>query len=111
MERRIGVRARTDFRVVARDGLFASRCRGIEVSTMGIVLDRGRVVTSRDNTRVLVDLELHLPERFASIRALGRPVWRLGSQQAFRLVSMSDVDRLTLAEHMDVLRHRGVRLS
>lgn len=110
MERRIGLRARTDFRVLARDGSLTSRCRGIEVSTTGIVLDRGRAISRRDN-RILVDLELHLPERLKAIAALARPVWSIGSQQALRIVRMSDVDRLTLAEHLDVLRHRGVTFS
>lgn len=110
MERRLGLRARTDFGVVARDGRLASRCRGIEVSTTGIVIDRGRNVAARDH-RILLDLELWLPERLAALRALVRPVWFLGSQQALRIVRMADVDRLTLAEHMDVLRLRGVAFA
>ncbi len=110
MERRLGLRARTDFGVTARDGTLVTRCRGVEVSTTGIVLDRGRLIRGRDNPIVL-DLELHLPERLAALKALVRPVWSFGTQQALRIVRMSDVDRLTLAEHMDVLRHRGVVLS
>src|SRR4026209_2338095 len=44
MKRRIGLRARTDFPVIARDGAFSSRCRGIEVSPNGIIIDRGTPV-------------------------------------------------------------------
>jgi hypothetical protein len=107
MERRVGLRARTDFRVIARDGKLESHCRGIEVSPNGIVVDRGRAVASRDQ-RILVGLELRLPERLRALRAVARHVWSVGNQQAFKFVKMSDVDRLTLAEHLDVLRLRGV---
>jgi hypothetical protein len=110
MERRIGLRARTDFGVMARNGRLISRCRGVEVSTTGLVLDRGRIV-KQDHHPLVLDLELHLPERLAAIRALVRPVWSFGTQQALRIVQMHDVDRLNLAEHLDVLRHRGVVLS
>ena len=110
MERRVGLRARTDFGVIARDGNLEAHCRGIEVSPTGIVLDRGRAVRRRDQ-RILVGLELRLPERLRALRAVARPVWSFGSQQAFKFVKMSDADRLTLAEHIDVLRMRGVPLN
>jgi hypothetical protein len=48
--------------------------------------------------------------RVQPLRALARPVWSFGTQQALRFVRMSDADRLTLAEHLDVLRLRGVAL-
>jgi hypothetical protein len=110
MDRRVGLRARTDFRVVTRDGCLESHCRGIEVSTSGIVVDRGKPVRGRDE-RILLKLELRLPERLRALQAIARPVWSRGQQQAFRFVKMSDVDRLTLAEHLDVLRFRGVPMS
>jgi hypothetical protein len=108
MERRFGVRARTDFRVIARDGLLAMHCRGIEVSPMGIVLDRGRCAAGRE--ALFVQLEMVLPERYRTIRAVARPIWQFGSQQAFKFISIADVDRLTLAEHLDLLKLRGVAL-
>lgn len=110
MNRRVGVRGRTDFGVIARDGSRITVCRGIEVSPTGMIVDRGRPVHDRDQ-RLLQKLELRLPERLAAIVALARPVWSFGSQQAFRFVRMSDADRLTLAEHMDILRLRGVALT
>ncbi|HMJ15722.1 MAG TPA: hypothetical protein VK524_30105 [Polyangiaceae bacterium] len=106
MERRVALRARTDFRVITRDGLLAGQCRGIEVSPMGIVLDRGRD-PSGEHDHLFVQLELVLPERYRPIRAIGRPIWRLGSQQAFKFIRITDVDRLTLAEHLDLVRMRG----
>ena len=110
MERRVGLRARTDIGVIAYDGSLISHCRGIEVSPTGIVLDRGRIVMGRDN-RIVLGLELRLPERVRQLSALARPVWTYGCQQALKFVQMSDVDRLNLAEHLDVLRLRGVAMS
>jgi hypothetical protein len=109
MERRVGLRARTDFRVITRDGSLESHCRGIEVSTTGIVVDRGKPVARRDQP-ILLGLELRLPERLRALKTVARPVWAHGNQQAFRFVRISDVDRLTLAEHLDVLRLRGVSM-
>ncbi|MFC1641397.1 hypothetical protein ACFL5O_01725 [Myxococcota bacterium] len=110
MERRVGLRARTDFRVTAQPGYFGSCCRGIEVSATGLVIDPGRWGRPRGQS-ILIRLELHLPERMRPLRALARPIWSLGPHQAMRFVSISDVDRLTLAEHLDWLRLRGVPLA
>ena len=106
MERRVGYRTRTDFGVIAREGSLESHCRGVEVSSNGMVLDRCRKVSERDE-RVLLGLEMQLPERLRPIHAWARPVWSAGSQQGLRIVKMSDVDRLTLAEHLDLLELRG----
>jgi hypothetical protein len=110
MERRVGLRARTDFGVVARQGHSRSRCRGVEVSATGILVDQGRAARLLAD-RLLVDLELLLPERIRTLRAVARPVWSFGTQQALRFVRMSDVDRLTLAEHLDLLRLRGIPMA
>ena len=108
MQHRVGLRARTDFRVVAQNGGFVSHCRGIEISASGIIVDRGRGLPSEP---LLMRLEMLLPERVRSLRALARPIWVSGTQQALKFVRISDVDRLTLAEHLDVLNLRGVCLS
>lgn len=104
-----GLRGRTDFSVTTRDGGLSSRCRGVEISSSGIVLDRGREVSEGDQ-RVVLELEIQLPESAAPVRALARPVWRFGTHQALKFVRMSDADRLSLAEHIDLLRGRGVIL-
>ena len=108
MRRKVGLRARTDFRVTARLGTRSLRWRGIEVSTTGIVVDGG---LPRYGGPLWVWLELELPERVRPMRALARPVWSLGSQQAFRFVRISDADRLSLAEHVDLAARRGVPLN
>ncbi|NRA33182.1 MAG: hypothetical protein HRU17_07560 [Polyangiaceae bacterium] len=110
MERRINQRARTDFGVIASEGIYESVCRGIEISTSGIVLDRGREVVEEDK-RLFFGLEICLPERHAALFAVARPVWHFGSQQAFRIIEMSDVDRLNIAEHVDLRRQGGAWLS
>jgi hypothetical protein len=110
MERRFGVRARTDFRVIARGGGLTLHCRGIEISPTGILLDRGRCAAA-GHSLLFVHLELVLPERRRAIRAVARPIWRRGSQQAFKFIRIADVDRLTLAEHLDLLKRRGAVLS
>jgi hypothetical protein len=83
-----------------------SRSRGIEVSSTGILLDHGRVVDDREH-RLFVSLEITLPERLAPLRAVARPIWSFGTQQAFKFIRISDADRLTLAEHVDLMWRRG----
>ena len=109
MERRVGLRARTDFGVIKRNGSVKSHCRGIELSTAGIIVASAAQSDDREE-RMLVGLELRLPERIRPVRTLARPVWSYGKQHAFKFVSMQDADRLTVAEHMDVLRLRGVQM-
>jgi hypothetical protein len=107
---RIGLRARTDVEVIARHGQFTTRCRGIEVSPTGILLDRGPAGSGLAD-HLLVELELRLPERIRVLHALARSVRSFGNQQALRFVEMSDADRLTLAEHMDTVRLGSAALS
>jgi hypothetical protein len=109
MDRRVGLRTRTDFRVIAVRGMRRSQYRGIDVSATGIVLDRGRPVDELDSP-LLMRLELQLPEHLKSVRAVARPVWSSGSEQAFKFVRIADVDRLILAEHLDFMSVRGVEL-
>ncbi|MFO0566547.1 MAG: hypothetical protein U0263_12840 [Polyangiaceae bacterium] len=108
MERRVGLRGRTDFGVIAHDGISRTRCRCIELSPTGIILDLGRQPEPRG---WLSKLTLELPERSQLIVAWARPIWTRGNHQALRFVRMSDADRLTLAEHLDVLSLRGALVA
>ncbi|MEB2314085.1 MAG: hypothetical protein OZ921_13685 [Sorangiineae bacterium] len=110
MERRFGFRARTDFGVVAREGTLSAHCRAVELSSTGIVLDRGHPVQPRDE-RILIPLELRLPERHRTIRAIGRHVRSFGSRQCLKFIRIHDADRLSLAEHLDLCHLRGTPLS
>lgn len=110
MERRVGLRGRTDFAVTTRDGFFTKRVRAIELSGTGIVLDQ-RTPSQHKNSPLFLELEINLPERHRPIRALARPVRNYGYQQVLRFIRISDVDRLTLAEHLDVVQRRGETLN
>jgi len=108
MRRQVGLRARTDFRVTARWGTRAARCRGIEVSPTGIVIHGG---LPSYGGPLWVWLELELPEKVRPMRALARPIWSFGAQHALRFVRISDADRLSIAEHIDLAARRGVILN
>jgi hypothetical protein len=96
--------------VIAERGPLRSDYRGVEVSPTGIVLDRGRLIAELDSP-LLMKLELRLPEYLKPVRALARPIWSFGTQQAFRFVRIADVDRLILAEHLDFVSVRGAILN
>jgi hypothetical protein len=42
---------------------------------------------------------------------MARPVWSWGTQQGLKFVRMSDVDRLNLAEHLDIVSRRGAPMD
>lgn len=105
MLRRMNQRARTDCSVTTHQGSVVSHYRGVELSPTGIVIDRGRPIEARDQ-RLFIQMEIALPERLRPLFALARPVWSFGSQQAFKFVQMSDMDRLCLAEHVDLADRR-----
>lgn len=108
MRRRRGLRAKTNFRVVAIDGGRRAQFRGVEISPSGIVVDRGSATRA---VPFFQWLELYLPERLKPLRLLARPIWTSGSRQALTFVRISDVDRLSLAEHLDLQRRRGEPLN
>lgn len=110
MSYRMSERARTDCSVRTEQGRVISIYRGIEVSPTGIVIDRGRPIRDRDRA-VFIHMEITLPERVRPLRAVARPVWSFGTHQAFKFVRISDVDRLNLAEHVDLVSIRLGRLN
>lgn len=110
MSYRMSERARTDCSVRTEQERIVSIYRGIEVSPTGIVIDRGRPIRDRDK-RIFIHMEITLPERMKPLRAVARPVWSFGTHQAFKFVRISDVDRLNLAEHVDLVAIRDGRLN
>lgn len=110
MKRRLNQRARTSLRVKTEQGSLVSFYLGVEVSPTGIVVDLGRPVAPRDQ-RIYVKMEIVLPERMRPLRALARPVWFDGTRQAYKFVRMSDVDRLNLAEHVDLAEMRNMVMN
>jgi len=110
MERRICLRGRTDFPVLLTTGFRRLQGRGVEISPSGIIVDRGRQLEDSDQP-LTMRLTIRLPERRRPILALARHVRCFGSQQVLRFVEISDVDRLTLAEHLDIVQRRGSILN
>lgn len=110
MERRVGLRGRTDFSVITQVGLWQQSVRAVEVSATGIVLHQKRP-SGAEYQPLYVRLTICLPERRRPIPAIARPVHSYGCHQAYRFVQISDVDRLSLAEHLDVVHRRGTPLN
>jgi hypothetical protein len=99
--RGIGLRAATRFPVLVCEGPHVAHCSAVELSATGIVIDRGRELSSRE-LRAHFKLELMLPEQRSAVRVLARIVRQVeGARYAFKFVLISDADRLTLMEHVD----------
>ena len=100
-ERGIGVRGRTEFPVLLCEGPHAAHCLALELSATGVVVRRGRELSEREQ-HTLFKLELFLPEGSRPVRVLARVARRTDPEvYAMRFVMISDVDRLTLMEHLD----------
>lgn len=105
MERRAGLRGTTSFPVKAYDGFGVRQLEAVTLSSSGILL-RHRGIP-RPNRPLFCNLELLLPERVRAMTVLARSVRLDDRDEAFRFVEVTDPDRLTLAEHLDVLQRRG----
>ena len=109
-QRGIGLRERTDFPVMLCEGPHVSHCRASELSATGIVVERGRELSEREQ-RSLFKMELFLPQQPRPVRVLARVARRAGSTSyALKFVLISDVDRLTLMEHLDAQQRDSLEL-
>ena len=108
-ERQIGMRGNTNFAAILHNGEVAAHCRAVDLSTTGVVIDRGHTLEPGDDSGVF-RLELYMPDAKAPVRALARSVRSMGSEQALRFVAISDADRLTISEHLDRQWLRGAYL-
>lgn len=104
MERRIGSRAQVDVPVSAFVDGFQHPCRAVDLSVSGMLVERSRILAARLPSQMNA-FELKLAGA-GPIRVRARTVWSEQRLQAVRFVVMNDVDRLTIAEHLD----RMVRL-
>ena len=103
-ERGIGLRAATRFPVLVCEGPHAAHCHALELSATGVVVDRGRELSERE-LRAGFKLELFVPGATRPVRVLAKVARTIvPGQYAFRFVLISDVDRLSLMEHIDELR-------
>jgi hypothetical protein len=103
--RRLGSRAPTRFSVFVKQGAERYRARAAELSTTGVVLDL-RHTEGLDVER-LQQLELAVPGARRPIHVVARPVRKIGRLLAYEFLTIREVDRLTLAEHLDRLE-RGL---
>jgi hypothetical protein len=104
IERRRSARMRTDLPVVAYQDGMAHRVRAVDLSCSGALIQR----RSARHPPMIQRLELHLGGE-APVRGVARTVWSSGDLHAVRFVELDDVDRLDLAEHIDLLQGRGCR--
>ena len=112
LERRrgIGVRATTNFPILLCEGPHAAHCRAVELSASGIVVERGRLLSEREQ-RAGLKLELFLPGRAGPVRVLAKIVRNIGgTAYALKFVLIADVDRLTLMEFLDHQRLDSIHL-
>ncbi|MCA9641270.1 MAG: hypothetical protein KC492_11270, partial [Myxococcales bacterium] len=94
--------------VTIREGSLKASSRCVELSASGAIIVRARGAGAGPS---LLTLELYLPERHGAIRVLARRIWSYGAQQAFRFERVSDADRLSLAEHVDLATLRGALVA
>jgi hypothetical protein len=106
-QRSIGLRGKTDIPVLIYDGVVASHCHAVELSSTGIVLERGRSDPGSERRNGSVRLELFLENAPRPVRVLARPVRWFGTREAYKFTTITDVDRLTLTEHLDLESRRG----
>jgi hypothetical protein len=109
-ERGIGLRVITSFPLLLCEGPHAAHCRATELSASGIVVERGRELSEREQ-RASLRLELFVPGAPRPIRVLAKVARQLSkTRYALRFVLISDVDRLTLMEHVDQQQVDSLRL-
>jgi hypothetical protein len=109
-ERGIGLRAITSFPLLLCEGQHAAHCRATELSASGIVVERGRELSEREQ-RASLRLELFVPGVGRPIRVLAKVARPLTKTcYALKFVLISDVDRLTLMEHVDQQQVDSLRL-
>jgi hypothetical protein len=105
--RSIGLRGKTDIPVLIYDGVVASHCHAVELSSTGIVLERGRSDPRSERRNGSIRLELFLENAPRPVRVLARSVRWFGTREAYKFTTITDVDRLTLTEHLDLESRRG----
>jgi hypothetical protein len=110
IRRGIGLRAATTFPVLLCEGPHAAHCRALELSASGIVVERGRALSEREQHAGL-KLELFLPGQPGPVRVLAKIIRPLTqTSYALKFVLIADADRLTLMEHLDQERLDSLRL-
>ncbi len=104
-QRRLGLRMAVSCWALLRARGRSLYAQVLELSATGVVL---RLVGVHGAVRFHADqrfgLDLFVPGSSSPIQATVRPVRAIGVLEAFELVEIGEVDRLTLAEYLDQLR-------
>lgn len=99
-QRSVGLRQCTWFPVLVQLEQSKVRCQAVQASATGIVLEHAGGFLIPEHPTPL-RLELLLRPSFV-ITVLARPIRQFGGKFcALKFVAMSDVDRLSLMEHLD----------
>lgn len=105
MERRSGSRTLCDYSLTAIIDGHRHVCRAVDLSVGGLVLERSSSLLGRELCQITA-FELNVGFG-RPIRLRGRPVWNRERLTGIRFVMINDVDRLTIAEHLDRKRVLG----
>jgi len=100
LQRRIGVRQKTDLAVILHDGFVPTSCRAVELSATGMVVERSRPLDPTEQQRP-VGVQIFLPNSTRPIALVARTARMIGNLQALRFAIVNDADRLSLMEHLD----------
>jgi len=100
LQRRIGVRQKTDLPVILHDGFVPTSGRAIELSATGMVVERSRPLEHNERDRP-VGVQIFLPNTKRPIALVARTARMIGNLQALRFAIVNDADRLSLMEHLD----------
>jgi hypothetical protein len=110
MERRNGERQPTSLNITASHGNLCSAWRGIELSVSGVLIESDQATIDL-GADALLRLRIDLPGQRQPVRALARALRPSGTHQPLKFVWLNEVDRLSLAEHVDACASRSVRMS
>jgi hypothetical protein len=99
-DRRMAVRAPLDLPVRLKNAWLSREARAVDVSTSGILVVQNRPA-SQEADPIHLTVDFALPGEVEPVVAIARPVWSRGPFRAFKFLTVSDVDRLRIAEHVD----------
>jgi hypothetical protein len=108
-DRRLGLRVPTACWALLKDGERSVYARTVELTPTGAVLKLLDGAEIRFDNPRRFELDVFVPGASAPIHAIARPARAIGQLEAFEFLTMSESDRLTLAEHLD--RVTGCRPS
>jgi hypothetical protein len=102
-DRRLGLRVAANCWALVRGRAQSVYAQAVELSATGAVLKLLGVTHFRFRGGDLFGVDLFVPGADLPVHATMRPARQVGTLMAFEFVEISAVDRLTLAEYLDLL--------